>query len=498
MIGLVGLVLSMTTMTAAADDGGEIGYFGGVSDGRNLPYTIDAYVDSGIKPETQFDYREVVFLSGTPVVCRGTITVTKDDVDFAAEPVGTYTERYTVSASDADTETTINRNITFVTSYRVLDGVFKRQIIRTSILSRWTESITVGGVAYTLLPDESTFSKASVEDVTAGVSYFDTEISYHARYSADGTNTVDMLVNGDSYGYQQPWSKLETQDLTIQISNDGGETYSTVVDIKPVLEAKKTIYYDQTSPYPISFGGTYNQRLERQGTLTYAIETGSATLTDDQMTGEALISPANEVEKLVIPENLEFIEGHWAQEDLKKLYSMEIFTETPHNGMQIEAMSRGAFVKALSLAMRIDTSAYEATTRTKRVMPQIFGDVPSTHPYYKYVMGAYDTKLVNGIGEDFDVDVPITRQEAFTIYVRVIGLERLGVTDAPKTPFIDDAKIAEWARKEIMAGYNLGIIKGDASGKVNPTTWISKAEGAAIINRLIDYLREEIATDYKH
>jgi hypothetical protein len=49
-----------------------------------------------------------------------------------------------------------------------------------------------------------------------------------------------------------------------------------------------------------------------------------------------------------------------------------------------------------------------------------------------------------------------------------------------------------------MAGYNLGIIKGDALGKVLPNTMISKTEAAAIINRLIDYCREEISQDYQY
>ncbi|MBC7960577.1 MAG: S-layer homology domain-containing protein, partial [Vallitaleaceae bacterium] len=79
----------------------------------------------------------------------------------------------------------------------------------------------------------------------------------------------------------------------------------------------------------------------------------------------------------------------------------------------------------------------------------------------------------------------------------VIGLERLGVTGSPMTPFVDDAKIAAWAKKEIMAGFKLGIIKGDQEGKVQPTKWMSKVEAAAIINRLIDYLREEISLSYR-
>ncbi|PKM56771.1 MAG: S-layer homology domain-containing protein, partial [Firmicutes bacterium HGW-Firmicutes-3] len=54
-----------------------------------------------------------------------------------------------------------------------------------------------------------------------------------------------------------------------------------------------------------------------------------------------------------------------------------------------------------------------------------------------------------------------------------------------------------WAKKEIMAGYKLGIIKGDELGRVKPKQWISKSEAAAIVNRLIDYLRSDIGEDYR-
>ncbi|MBN2221157.1 MAG: S-layer homology domain-containing protein, partial [Vallitaleaceae bacterium] len=297
---------------------------------------------------------------------------------------------------------------------------------------------------------------------------------------------------GDVYGYKQPWSRVETQRLNLGYYS---EALGIAMDIKlnPRMEASKTMYYNENEPFPISFGGTYNQRMEREATLSYEILTDHPELTSSQKKANILLTTPNDIEKLPIPEGLDFIEGHWAEEDLKKLYSLEILTEIPHEGMQFEAISRGDFVKALCLAMNIDTSAYEDPDQKS---PKIFGDVDYTHPLYKYIMGAYDTKLVQGTGENFSVNQPITRQEAFVIYIRVIGLERLGVSNSPVTPFADDYKIASWAKKEIMAGYKLGIIQGNVANEVQPQKWISKAESAAIINRLIDYLRDEIGRDY--
>jgi len=486
------MILIASHTTSFADDGGEICTFGGISEVTNLPYKIDKYVDSKVKKQTEFAYREMVFLSGVPIECKGTITVVKGDVDFIKNPSGTYTEKYTVEATDATGTTIIDRTVNLTTSYRVKDGDFKRQILRTSQITKWDETIEVDGVSYELDEAASTFSKSSVEDVTPGVSYYDTVVSYNAHYLVDDTDEVVVMVDGSIYGFSQPWSKVESQNLKMEISKNG--EIHTVIELKPFMEAKKTLFYNETDPYPISFGGTFNQRLERESTLTYNVLASSQFLSKKEKKGSILIAPANEVEKLPIPENLDFLSGHWAEEDIKKMYSMEIFTDLANEGMQYQAMQRGAFVKALCLAMDISTEKYEKITRTS---PQIFGDVPTNHPLYKYIMAAYDAKLIKGNGDNFDVDVPISRQEAFTIYVRVIGLERLGVTNSPQTPFVDDKMIAPWAKKEIMAGFKLGIIKGNSEGKVLPTQWISKAEAAAIINRLVVYLREEIAVDYR-
>lgn len=494
LMTLVLFMLSSFHTISFADDGGEMGTFGGISEGTNLPYTMEKYVDSKIKKQTEFAYREMVFLSGVPIECKGTITVVKGDVDFIKNPSGTYTERYTVEAVDASGTTIIDRSINLTTSYRVKEGDFKRQILRTTQITRWDETIEVDGISYELDSTASTFSKSSVEDVTPGVSYYDTVVSYNAHYLVDEGEEVIVMVDGNIYGYSQPWSKVESQNLKMEISKDGGKSFDTVVELKPFMEAKKTLFYNESDPYPISFGGTFNQRLERESTLSYNVLASSKSLTNKEKKGSILLTSANEVEKLPIPENLDFLAGHWAEEDIKKMYSMEIFTDFANEGMQFQAMQRGAFVKALCLAMDISTEKYEKITRTS---PQVFGDIPTNHPLYKYIMAAYDAKLIKGNGELFNVDVPITRQEAFTIYVRVIGLERLGITNSPQTPFVDDNMIASWAKKEIMAGFKLGIIKGNSEGKVLPTQWISKAEAAAIINRLVEYLREEIAVDYR-
>lgn len=483
-------VMMMTTPLSAAEN--EMGHMGGVSEGSNLPKTIEKYVDIPSSTTNTYQYKEVVFLSGEPIEFEGTIVVAVNDSVLETETEGSYAETYTISATNAAEDASLERTLDFTTYFRVIEGEFKKQVKTDSILNSWVETVTTSDKTFTLDTSSTTFSKTGVKDITPGITYFSTLVSYVGTFEDAEGNRSEVIVDGSNYGYDQPWSKIETQEREITIDHNATGSEDMTVTTRSTLESKKTIYYDETEPYPISFEGTYNQRMEREGVLTYQINTYHKDLESSDYQGSYTIKTANQIEKLQIPENLDFVQGHWAESDFKKLYSMEILTEIPHSGMQYEAISRGDYIKALCMAMNIDTQKY--IDNTDEV---VFGDVTSDHPHYAYVMAAFDNKLVKGTGANFDVDRPINREEAFVIYIRVIGLERLGVTESPITSFVDDSSISPWAKKEILAGQRLGIIKGDSKGYVNPKQWISKAEAAAIINRLIDYLREDIAADYR-
>ncbi|MBC7960917.1 MAG: hypothetical protein H7X94_13740, partial [Vallitaleaceae bacterium] len=258
------MMTSTMSFTILADDGGDMGTNGGISEGKNLPYTMDKYVSSGIKPTTLFTYTEVLFLTGVPIVCKGTITVVKPVVDYSKKPTGTYTEAYTIKAENEAAGVSFTRALTFLTSYRVIEGEFKKQINRNSVMTKWTESITTDGTVYKLDQASSSYSKGSIEDLTPGVSYYNSNISFIANYTTTDSTSLQIAVDGQIYGYSQPWSKVESQDLNMKISEDEGLTSNLEVHIKPFFEAKKTLYYDETDPFPISFAGTYNQRLERE------------------------------------------------------------------------------------------------------------------------------------------------------------------------------------------------------------------------------------------
>ncbi|TCK93345.1 S-layer family protein [Natranaerovirga hydrolytica] len=491
-MGVLLIILLFINNTLVFGAEGEAGFFGGISEGVNLPREIDQYMNN--QGTTTLDYKEIVFISGEPVEFEGTITINKGNMGNNER--GSYNESINIEAINPQTDEAMNKSIQLLTSYRVVEKEFGTHIIRNSAVTSWNETINVEGTAYTLNPS-STFSKTSVEDITPGISYYSTDLRYHAIYDADNNDRIVVDAYNNIYGYNQTWSKIETQSMNQSIAAYSGneELWQMNVNVNPVIEAKKSIYATESSPNPISFRETYTQRLERNSSLTYNIATNHNHLTQQQMNNSATIETANDIEYLTLPpQELSFLTGHWAEEDIKQLYSLEILDNLPHQNMLYQSMTRGEYIKLLCKTMNLDISEHEDAEEGDL---QVFDDVPPNNPLYPYIMTAYDHKLTKGIAVNtFGIHQPITREEAFVIYMRIIGLDNIATTDNPRTPFVDNDEIASWAIKEIEAGRVLGIIHGDSNGRVNAKSYISAVEAGSLINRFIDYLRSGLVDDF--
>ncbi len=488
---------------------GEMGYFGGISEGYRLPQTMDQQVVSKSKKSksTTMNYKEIVFLTGTPIEMEGTLKIeSKGQVDEDKDN-GTYQEVYTVEIQNLkNPEESLERKITLETRYYKKKQPYMTQVIKeTTPIKKWTETVKIGGETYILNADKSEFHQSIIEDYTPGVQYYTGAISSKSYYTKGTEGAGEELIyslEGPIYGYEQQWSKTEIQELQFVVESTGGEkTWQMAGTLQPSVTTKKTLQYHQLPNLPHSLEGTYKEVMENHGGLFYNITTYHPELTSKQKIGSVSVPSFNIFEILQAPKNLSFLKGHFAESDVKKLYSMNILDENPAYFQPNQAMPRAQYVKALIRTMNIPIEEVE-TKRTSRRKnkeedPLIFADVPKTHPDYPYIMAAYKSQLIQGDGAYFYPERPISREEAFVVFIRILGLERLGLDPTPQTPFVDDRYIASWAKRDLYAAYNLGLIKGNTEGKIMPKNWLSKGEAAALINRLIDYLRYDILEDYR-
>ena len=139
---------------------GELGFFGGISEGDTLPKIMEEYVP--VKKETKktYKYKEMVFFGAKPIEMTGTITVTMNTDKVAASESGSYTEEYQINVKNEAAAASLDRRVRLSTSFRKQESPYSFQVIKDSKLLSWIETIKVGDKTLTLDPSETTFSKS--------------------------------------------------------------------------------------------------------------------------------------------------------------------------------------------------------------------------------------------------------------------------------------------------------------------------------------------------
>ncbi len=174
------------------------------------------------------------------------------------------------------------------------------------------------------------------------------------------------------------------------------------------------------------------------------------------------------------------IAGHWAKNDIDFSSARLLFNGiTPRIFSPDTHMSRGMFATVLGRMYGADPEHYEEYS---------FEDVPQDMYYAPYVKWAADNGLVFGVSaSSFEPERAVTRQEMAAMMFRFMKHLGLDFTN-DNNEFIDDAFIDSWAKESIMQLKGTGIISGRTDNKFDPYDLSTRAEVAAVMRRLIEYI----------
>ncbi len=468
---------------------GDIGFFGGISEGRKLPKTTESMLDI-VDADGQFVYKEMILLGKTPYEYSGLITVS--ETPELTDELGSYSYNMRVQDSDTTPEgLSINRNITFNVNYRLQGGTY----VKDYEVTNWQEDITTPEGTYVIDNNQSYFGLSLIEDVKPGITYYKGSLSKQLVYLVGGNNDAPMYVSerGDMYGYSSPYSSTETYRINVNVD---GADYDLNYQIRPSTTVNKVLNYSENEPTLISFSGNYQEVVTNESGLRYTYLSKPSDMYLVEEEGTSTIRSYNSFEQLM-PPNLDYLYGHWAYFDIAKLFSLGVLTGDTSHFVPNQAITRGQFTEMLARAVKLDTTEYENAGTGRNSVKIVFGDVDERRNNYPEIMSAYDAGLAIGRADGlYYPDANIERQEAIVILIRTIGLENLGLEPTSMTGFLDDSSIADWAKKEVYAAERIGLISGDTNGNFNPTEIISKAEASALTNRLIDYMRYDMQQDY--
>ncbi len=501
--------------------------------------TGDNGYEGGISAETktgQFDYREVCFISGEPVVFKGTLTIKKNQKQDTATKQDIITATYTYSSLvNNDKSASITRtNVIYTTRRTKKDngqvieetsvGNNTSSTSTTSNNNKMTEIIKIGNDTYTLT--NYNFTRTNIIDSRPAIDYIAGDIHtvkvYQKSTSAGtgtstGTTTVTVEGLGNSYGYNQYWGTTGVDTIKYTIQGDvkngtNSDQWGGEATVSLSSSAVKQLKYVDNEPKTMSFDGGFVLTQNNSSIMEYAArlpEFDSKGISTDRAVewkDSAQVETFPNLTRLPIA-NLGHLKGHWAENDIKALYGLEVFKGNDTLFDPEKYMTRAEFTVAILKAARevpadplLQTTAAArpaaAGRNTKVVSP--FADVSTENMYFSQINDAYKRGLISGIGmRSFGPDENLTLADALTIFIRTLGLEGMASSGGAVTTFKDNDDIPDYARSATYVAEKIGLIQGDDRGYLYPGSNLTNARAAALINRFIGYMREGLRKDYR-
>ena len=175
------------------------------------------------------------------------------------------------------------------------------------------------------------------------------------------------------------------------------------------------------------------------------------------------------------------VADHWAKDAINDMGSRMIVTGVGNNNFAPDKnMTRAEFaaiiVRALGLEPGTGTSG--------------FGDVASTDWYSGYIKTAASYGIIKGYDNgNFGPNDTITREQAMTLIARAMRITGL-TTDSPDVSKIlpsysDGSSVSAYAEESIAACIDTGIVSGRDSGTIAPKAYVTRAEVAVMVERLL-------------
>jgi hypothetical protein len=183
------------------------------------------------------------------------------------------------------------------------------------------------------------------------------------------------------------------------------------------------------------------------------------------------------------PAEFEDAANHWAKDAINNMGSRMVLqgtgTRTFSPDLDITRAEFAAII-ARGLGLRLESG------------DSIFADVKRSDWYYSVIQTAYSYQLIHGFEDGtFRPNERITREQAMVIVSKAMAITKLrgagserGAADNLRA-FVDARSVSGWAVEGVADSVTGGIITGRDHGELAPQDFITRAEVAAIMQRLL-------------
>ncbi|MGO5114619.1 S-layer homology domain-containing protein [Candidatus Avoscillospira sp. LCP25S3_F1] len=170
----------------------------------------------------------------------------------------------------------------------------------------------------------------------------------------------------------------------------------------------------------------------------------------------------------------------WAVSSIDRLYEMGVVTGTGGGRFSPQnSISRGDFMLMLDRAF--DFADVSGTG---------FTDVPAGSYYGSAIASAKALGIATGYANGtFQPNAPVTRQDAMVFLKRAMAADGWNMGSGDRLMlqgFRDGAYVAEYAVDAVSTMVGYGILTGNNNSELNPTAYMSRAEMAVVLTRVLD------------
>lgn len=283
-------------------------------------------------------------------------------------------------------------------------------------------------------------------------------------------NAGNLLIYLDEYGMY----------LGFNASDTGIFSLSEVQRNNVALNVIKTDYDSSESLKEAIIRAVSSEKNKSSGGGSSGGGSGSPAR---QVSPKKFVTPENEgtgfvaaAEKDDLFDDLDKYE--WSKEAILNLAAMGIVSGIGERKFEPERpIKREEFLKIVlnSFGVDIKTGAVD------------FVDVNSSEWYAPFVATAFNSKIVQGIGEDkFGIGKNITREDAAVIIYNLDAMFSKKMINESLKTFNDENEISEYAVNAVKVLGGNNIISGYEDGAFKPKSNMTRAEICVIMNRLIE------------
>ncbi|HJH10954.1 MAG TPA: S-layer homology domain-containing protein [Metalysinibacillus jejuensis] len=483
--------------------------------------TLD--MSGGVK--NNYQYEEVVFISGQPVLFKGegkAISIKESNKGGKAK------RDISLTLTGPSNRDKLTRKISYESDVISYDNIGQKTAEEK--ITKYTETIDIGQDKYSLIDYE--YSDAQFVDVRPASDYysgkgitrkvFDRKVNRNAPQER-----INVNVETRRAGYENFWGATEAliSDYNYERELDGIVDEEWTVTNKVNVTKSSIIELQQNLASGVSYDEYYViERYKEMGSI-YEYELPDGTM--DEISLEKAYTPTNSALPVAKFNDIQNLDDE-AYEAIKKMYGLQVINDYPSTILGIRSFKPGVYITRVDFTsalaklidLRVDMPDEKSKTKAKgKNNTSYFKDLPATNENYEAILLAVQKGLTTGNGRcdftqppivekapsknkpgitnpcSFSPNNALTREHAASFMIRALGLQNNQANMQAVHLYLDDDAIGESHRNNVYLAQELGLMHG-TEDRFEPRKNLTRAQAMRMLDRLLTHLEDDLKSRY--